>query len=324
MTGLVGIDGFSTPLWFALLAVILAVFGTYFWRARRRRRHVVRFANLPLLEQVAPTGSYRWRHVPPVLFLVAFVLLTVALAGPQAQAKVPRNRATVMLVIDVSPSMEATDIRPSRIKAAQGAAKDFVQNMTEGINLGLVTFGGSATVDVSPTTARKPVTDAIDNIKLQPATATGEAIAAALQAIQQFEKGLGGPSGAPPARIVLMSDGKQTAGRDEFAMAKQCKEGGIPISTISYGTSDGVVDLEGQQVPVPVDDESLHELADMSGGEFYKADTSDKLREIYQSLGEQIGYETQQTDVSKPFVALGALATITAAGAALLVSQRLP
>jgi Ca-activated chloride channel homolog len=320
----VGIDGFATPLWFILLAVVIAVFGTYLRLARGRKRHVVRFANLPLLEKIAPRRSTRWRHVPPALFLVAFVALTVALAGPMAQAKVPRNRATVVLVIDVSPSMDATDITPSRIKAAQSAAKDFVRNMTEGINLGLVTFGGSATVDVSPTTVRKPVTDAIDNIRLQPATATGEAIAAALQSVQQFEKGLGGPSGAPPARIVLMSDGKQTAGRDEYAMAKQCKDARIPISTISYGTLDGVVDLDGQQIPVPVDDDSLHQLADISGGDFYKADSSDKLRQIYQSLGEQIGYETQETDVSKPFIALGALLTLSAAGTALIVSQRIP
>ncbi|GAA3440349.1 hypothetical protein GCM10018954_099720 [Kutzneria kofuensis] len=213
LTGAVGIDGFASPVWFALLLGVAAVFGAYFWVSRRRRRHVVRFANMAVLDRVAPKRPNRLRMVPPVLFLVAFVALTAALAGPMAEAKVPRNRATVMLVIDVSPSMDATDIQPSRIKAAQAAAKSFVENMTGGVNLGLVTYGGSATVDVSPTTARKPVADAIDNIQLQPATATGEAIAAALQSIQQFERGLGGPAGAPPAQIVLMSDGKQTAGR---------------------------------------------------------------------------------------------------------------
>jgi len=280
--------------------------------------------NAPLLERVAPKRPTRWRIVPPILFLVAFLALTAALAGPMAEAKVPRNRATVMLVIDVSPSMDATDIQPSRIKAAQAAAKQFVEKMTGGVNLGLITYGGSATVDVSPTTARKPVTDAIDNIQLQPATATGEAIAAALQSIQQFERGLGGPAGAPPAQIVLMSDGKQTAGRDEFAMAKECKDAKIPINTISYGTLDGVVLLQNQEQPVPVDDDSLHQLADISGGQFFKADTSDKLNQIYASLGEQIGYETQESDVSKPFVALGAVLAVLGAAGALVLAQRLP
>jgi Ca-activated chloride channel family protein len=320
----VGIDGFASPVWFALLIGVGAVFGAYFWVSRRRRRHVVRFANMAVLDKVAPPKPSRWRAVPPILFLIAFVALTAALAGPMAEAKVPRNRATVMLVIDVSPSMDATDIQPSRIKAAQIAAKSFVEKMTGGVNLGLVTYGGSATVDVSPTTARKPVTDAIDNITLQPATATGEAIAAALQSIQQFERGLGGPAGAPPAQIVLMSDGKQTAGRDEFAMAKEAKDAKIPINTISYGTSDGVVMLQNQEVPVPVDDDSLHQLADISGGQFFKADTSDKLNQIYASLGQQIGYETQETDVSKPFVALGAVLTVLGAAGALVLSQRVP
>jgi Ca-activated chloride channel homolog len=320
----VGIDGFAAPVWFALLIGVGAVFGAYYWVNRRHRRHVVRFANMAVLDRVAPKRPSRWRSVPPILFLVGFVLLTVALAGPLAEAKVPRNRATVMLVIDVSPSMKATDIQPSRIKAAQIAARSFVQDMTGGVNLGLVTYGGSATVDVSPTTARQPVVDAIDNIQLQPATATGEAIAAALQSIQQFERGLGGPSGAPPAQIVLMSDGKQTAGRDEFAMAKQCEDAKIPISTISYGTSDGVVELQNQEVPVPVDDESLHQLADISGGQFFKADSSDKLNQIYASLGQQIGYETQETDVSKPFVAIGAVLAVVAAAGALILSQRVP
>ncbi|MBV8932230.1 MAG: VWA domain-containing protein [Kutzneria sp.] len=319
-----GIDGFAGPVWFALLAVLAAVVVVYVVLQRRGRRHVVRFANLAVLDRVAPARSARWRHVPPALFLVACVAFTVALAGPTAQAKVPRNRATVMLVIDVSPSMDATDIRPSRIKAAQAAAKSFVRNMTNGINLGLVTFGGSATVEVSPTTARTPVAEAIDNIKLQAATATGEALAAALQSITQFERGLGGPSQAPPAMIVLMSDGKQTAGRDEFTMAQQCRDANVPVSTISYGTSDGVVDLEGQQIPVPVDDDSLRQIADISGGQFYKADSSDKLRETYRSLGEQIGYETKETDASKPFAAFGALLALTAAGAGLIVSQRIP
>lgn len=316
------IDGFASPAWFVLLAAVAAVVVGYLLVQRRRKRHVLRFANLELLDRVAPARPGWPRHVPAVLFVVAFVLLTVGLAGPTAEAKIPRNRATVMLTVDVSLSMVSTDIQPSRIKAAQASAKSFVEHMTPGINLGLETFGGAATIDVSPTTDRHPVMAAIDAMKLQPSTATGDAIAAALQAIQSFGNVI--PGGPPPAVIVLMSDGKQTVGRDEFEMAQEAARQKIPVNTISFGTEDGTIELDGKEVPVPVDDDSLHKLADISGGQFFKADTSEKLQQIYDHLGEQIGYETTERDVSKPFFALGSLVAITAAGAALLISQRLP
>ncbi|KAA2252699.1 VWA domain-containing protein [Solihabitans fulvus] len=316
------IDGFLTPAWFALLAVVAAIVVGYVLAQRRRKRHVLRFANLDLLERVAPKRQ-RWpRHVPVALFAVAFILLVVGLAGPTAETKVPRNRATVMLTVDISNSMIATDIQPSRIKSAQASAKSFVQNMTPGVNLGLLTFGGSATVNVSPITDRKPVLDSIDAIKLLPGTATGDAIAAALQAVDQFGRII--PGGPPPAAIVLMSDGKQTVGRNEFDVAAEAAKQKIPIYAISFGTAGGVIDLEGQRIPVPVDDDALHQLADITNGQFFKADTDQKLQQIYDRLGQQIGYETVHREVSKPFFAIGALLCLVAAGSALLISQRLP
>jgi Ca-activated chloride channel family protein len=318
----VSIDGFATPWWFLVLLLVAAIVVGYLLVQRRRKRHVLRFANLSVLERVAPRSPGWRRHVPAALFVAAFVLLTVGLAGPTAEAKVPRNRATVMLVLDVSNSMVATDIQPSRIKAAQASAKSFVRNMTPGVNLGLETFGGSATINVSPATERQPVLDSIDAIKLLPGTATGDAIAAALQAISQFGRII--PGGPPPAAIVLMSDGKQTVGRSEFEAAKDAKAQKVPIYTISFGTLDGVIELEGQRIPVPVDDDSLHQLADDTDGQFFKADSNQKLQEVYDRLGEQIGYETTERDVSKPFFSFGALAAILAAGTALVISQRLP
>jgi Ca-activated chloride channel homolog len=280
---------------------------------------------------VVPKKPSRWRHIPAVVLVGALVLLTTAMAGPTAEQRVPRNRATVMLVIDVSLSMEATDVEPTRLRAAQDAAKDFVTGLTPGINLGLIAFAGTATVLVSPTTDREGVAKAIDNLRLAESTATGEAIFAALQAIDGFAQVISGVEGAPPARIVLMTDGKQTIPTDDgndprgaFTAARTAAEAKIPVSTISFGTESGEVTIEGKTQAVPVDDESMQEIARLSGGEFYRAATADQLHRVYDTLGEQIGYETKDADASRPWLMLGTLAALTAAGSALLIGQRLP
>jgi Ca-activated chloride channel family protein len=236
-----------------------------------------------------------------------------------------------MLVIDVSLSMEATDVRPTRLRAAQVAAKDFATGLTPGINLGLISFAGTATVQVSPTTDRAGVAAAIDNLKLAESTATGEAIFAALQSIEGFAQVISGVDGAPPARIVLMTDGKQTVPtgdgddpRGAFTAARAAAEQKIPVSTISFGTDDGEVMIDNKPQPVPVDDQSMQEIAKLSGGEFYKAATAAQLRRVYDTLGEQIGYETKDADASRPWLMLGTLAALLAAGSALVIGQRLP
>ncbi|TNC25403.1 VWA domain-containing protein [Amycolatopsis alkalitolerans] len=322
--------GFSAPWWFLLLLVVAAVVVGYVLAQRARRKRTMRFSNLALLEKVAPRAQGWPRHVPAALLIVSLLLLTVALAGPTAEQKVPRNRATVMLVIDVSLSMEATDVKPSRLKAAQDAATQFAQGLTPGINLGLVSFAGTATVLVAPTTERQSVVNAIGNLKLAQSTATGEGIYAALQAISGFSAVVGGAQGPPPARIVLMSDGKQTvpedlyAPRGAFTAAGEAKKEHVPISTISFGTSHGTVVIAGREVPVDVDDGSLQEVARLSGGDFYRAGSAEQLKEVYSDLGEQIGYEIKKADASRPWVVLGTLSLIAAAGGALFLGQRLP
>ncbi|MET8758627.1 VWA domain-containing protein [Lentzea sp. NPDC004782] len=318
-------SNFVAPWWFLLLVAVALLAAAYVLVQRMRRKRVLRFTNLELLEKVAPKRE-RWsRHVPAAFLLAALALLTVALAGPTSEQRVPRNRATVMLVIDVSLSMKATDVKPSRLEAAQVAAKSFVEGLTPGINLGLITFAGSATVLVAPTTDRAAVSQSIDGLKLAQSTATGDAIMAAMASIDSFGKVVGGAEGPPPARIVLMSDGKETVGtRKAFDAADDAKKAGIPISTISFGTEDGVVDIEGRQQAVPVDDDSMKEIAKLSGGEFFKAATAEELRRVYDTLGEQIGYEKKQADASKPWLMLGTLTAMFAAAAALLLGQRLP
>ncbi|ANZ42131.1 hypothetical protein BBK82_45570 [Lentzea guizhouensis] len=318
-------SNFVAPWWFLLLIAIGVLLAAYVVVQRMRRKRVLRFTNLELLEKVAPKRE-RWsRHVPAAFLLAALALLTVALAGPTSEQRVPRNRATVMLVVDVSLSMKATDVKPSRLEAAQVAAKSFAEGLTPGINLGLISFAGSATVLVAPTTDRAAVTQSIDGLKLAQSTATGDALVAAMASIDSFGKVVGGAEGPPPARIVLMTDGKETVGtRKAFDAAEDAKKAGIPISTISFGTEDGVVDIEGRQQAVPVDDESMKEIAKISGGEFFKAASAEELRRVYDTLGEQIGYEKKQADASKPWLMLGTLTAMFAAAAALLLGQRLP
>jgi Ca-activated chloride channel family protein len=263
-------------------------------------------------------------------------VLTIALAGPMAEARVPRNRATVVLVIDVSLSMQATDVEPSRLAAAQAAAKSFADQLTPGINLGLVSFAGTAAVLVSPTADREPIKRAVDGLKLSESTATGEAIFASLQSVETFSQALAGSAddGPPPARIVLMSDGKQTVPggvtpeeepRGSFTAARAAQEAGIPVSTISFGTEYGSIEINrGERTAVAVDDASMQRIAELSGGQFFTAATEEELREVYAELGEQIGYETRRVDTSRPWLAGGALLLVVGVGTGLALGRRLP
>jgi Ca-activated chloride channel family protein len=324
---------FTQPWWLLLLLVVAALVFAYWLMQRRKQRDTLKFSNLEVLDKVAPNRP-RWiRHVPTALVLVALLLLTVALAGPTAQAKVPRNRATVMLVIDVSLSMEASDVTPTRWQAAQVAAKGFADQLTPGINLGLISFAGTAAVLVPPTTDRASVKRAVDSMRLSESTATGEAILAALQSIQTFSSGLAGAgNGPPPARIVLMSDGKQTVPgpdgenepRGSFTAARKAAQDKVPVSTISFGTLFGHIVISGNNTPVPVDDESLHEIARISGGQFYTAASQQELQQVYGTLGEQIGYETRQVDVSRPWLIAGTLLAMLGLAGAFALGRRLP
>ncbi|MFF1614202.1 VWA domain-containing protein [Amycolatopsis sp. NPDC058278] len=324
------LTGFASPWWFLLLIAVAAVAVGYVLAQRARRKRTMRFANLDLLEKVAPKSQGWVRHLPAVLIVLSLLLLTVALAGPTAEQKVPRNRATVMLVIDVSLSMEATDVLPTRLQAAQEAATSFARNMTPGINLGLISFAGTATVLVNPTTDRNGVIKAIENLKLAQSTATGEGIFAALQSVESFSSVVGGADGPPPARIVLMSDGKQTvpedlyAARGGYTAAQAAKQAGVPISSISFGTTHGSVTIDDKPQPVSVDDESLREIARLSGGDFYKAASAEELKKVYADLGEQIGYELKDADASKPWLVVGTLILMLGAAASLFFGQRLP
>jgi Ca-activated chloride channel family protein len=324
------LTGFNHVWYFLFLFVVLGFVGLYLVTQLARRKRVLRFANMELLESVAPTRPNRWRHLPTILLVVSLLLFTVAMAGPTRDIRIPRNRAVVMLVIDVSQSMKATDIPPSRLAGAQEAAKQFTEELTPGINLGLVAYAGTATVLVSPTTNRDATKHTIDSLQVADRTATGEGIFTALQAISIVGAVIGGGDTPPPARIVLFSDGKETQPsnpdnpKGAYTAARTAKDQGIPISTISFGTPNGYVEMEGQRQPVPVDDETMKKVAQLSGGKAYNASSVAELKNVYANLQEQIGYESARGDASAGWLRLGALVLACAALAALLINRRLP
>jgi Ca-activated chloride channel family protein len=330
LLGTLSVSGFANGWFFLFLVVVVAMLAMYVVAQRARRRRVLRFANLELLQAVSPPQQRRWRHVPAALLVASLALLTTAMAGPTHDVRVPRNRAVVMLVIDVSESMVATDVAPNRLAAAKEAGKRFADELTPGINLGLVEFAGTATLLMSPTTDRDAVKASIDTLKAAERTATGEGIFTALQAIAATVGVLGGGDGPPPARIVLESDGKETvpadpdAPRGGFTAARAAKEQGVGVSTISFGTPDGTVALNGQDIPVPVDDSTLQKISEISGGQAFHAANLDQLNSVYATLQGIIGYETVRGDASAAWIRLGAVLLIAALLAAALLNRRLP
>ncbi|MDT4998027.1 MAG: Ca-activated chloride channel [Mycobacterium sp.] len=330
LLGPMTLSGFEHAWYFLFLLVVLAVVGLYVVVQMRRQKRMLRFANMELLESVAPKRSSRWRHLPAILLVVALTFLTVAMVGPTHDVRIPRNRAVVMLVIDVSQSMRATDVAPSRLVAAQEAAKQFADQLTPGINLGLIAFAGTATVLTSPSTNRAATKAAIDQLQLADRTATGEGIFTALQAIATVGAVMGGGDEPPPARIVLMSDGKETVPsnpenpKGAYTAARTAKDQGVPISTVSFGTPYGTVTINDQQQPVPVDSEMLKKIAELSGGNAYTASSLEQLKEVFTTLQEQIGYETTKGEASAGWLRIGALVLAFAALAALLLNRRLP
>ncbi|RZT14306.1 Ca-activated chloride channel family protein [Mycobacterium sp. BK558] len=330
LLGPMSLSGFEHPWFFLFFLVVLGLIGLYIVVQLSRQRRMLRFANMELLESVAPKRPSRLRHLPAILLILSLTFFTVAMAGPTHDVRIPRNRAVVMLVIDVSQSMRATDVAPNRLAAAQEAAKQFADQLTPGINLGLISYAGTATVLVSPTTNREATKNAIDKLQLADRTATGEGIFTALQAIATVGAVIGGGDEPPPARVVLMSDGKETVPsnpdnpKGAYTAARTAKDQGVPISTVSFGTPYGYVEINDQRQPVPVDDEMLKKIADLSGGDSFTASSLEQLKEVFTNLQEQIGYETIKGDASVGWLRLGALVLAGAALAALLINRRLP
>lgn len=315
-------------LWLLVGVGILAL--AYVAMLRRRRVYAARLASAHMLDSVLPDRPGWRRHGVAAVFLAAVTVFVLAFAQPARELLVPRERATVIVAIDVSLSMEAADVEPTRFIAAKDAANRFVAELPPTLNVGVVGFAGQASVLVSPTTDRAAALRAIDNLKLAESTAIGEAIFTSLDALAAAP-GDDGSGEIPPARIVLLSDGETTVGRPDVEAVQAAIAAGVPVSTIAFGTPSGTIIYDDPTTPeieqfiydVPVADENLRAIADATGGSFFSAESLAELDAVYDNIGSAIGFETQLGEISDWFVGAGLVLLMLASGLSLWWFQRL-
>jgi Ca-activated chloride channel homolog len=311
-----------------LLVLPIALLVGYLWAQRRRHTQVLRFTSVDLLDSVAPRRQGWQRHLPAAAMLLALVVLTLAFAEPAMAMRTPKDRATIMLTLDTSASMTATDVAPSRLAAIKTQASRFVEDLPSGIQVGLVSFDSSARLLVPPTTDRAQLTAAITALSVGPGTATAAGIRQSLDAIAAVPEGA---SGKPvPAAIVLMSDGTPTIGDGQLsateaaaAATQEARAKDVPIDTIAFGTSGGVVTIQGQDVPVPYDPEAMAQIAKDSGGRSFTAESADQLGSIYAQIGRDVAYTVQTRELTAAFAGVALMIAVLAAAGSLLWTQRL-
>jgi Ca-activated chloride channel family protein len=316
-------------LWLLLLVPLLVVL--YVLLQLRKSHYAVRFTNMALIDTVAPR-RVNWRqHVAVSLAMVTLGFGIVLFAQPSkvVTIKVPvQVRLPVVLTMDVSLSMGATDVLPSRLASAQRTAKQFIDELPARFEAGLVTFSREADVVVPPTQDNERVKQAIDQLTLDEYTATGEGIYAALDVIEQATDGVQRPSGddVPPGVIVLLGDGAQTVGRSDLQAARDAKEMDVPIYTVSLGTEDATIISEGQEIPVPAAVDELRQIAELSGGEAYVAESPEELLDAYRSLTQLVAYEerTERRDATSDYVGYLVILALVSTAAGLFVATRWP
>lgn len=314
-------------LW--VLAVVIALVLLYGFMQTRRKVYAARLASADLLDSVVPRRSGWRRHVASSVVLVALVVLSVGFAQPTRVVRVPRERATVIVAIDVSLSMEAGDVEPNRLQAAQDAAKTFIDELPPTLNVGIVGFAGTASVLLSPTTDRATAARVIDNLQLAESTAIGEAIFTSLDSLLSVPPDDSGERA--PARIVLLSDGVTTVGRPDQLAIQAAQSAQIPVSTIAFGTENGVIiyddpdteAIEAETIPVPVGGESLQQIAEGTGGAFFTAESVDELDTVYENIGSAIGFEDAEREITDWFIGAGLALLVAASFLSLLWFQRL-
>jgi Ca-activated chloride channel family protein len=298
---------FDWPLALVALAVLPVLVALYIDRDRRRVASQASFGNPNLLPNVVDRSPGRLRYLPPLTLLVALVFLIVGVARPHATVKVPREEATIILAIDVSRSMKANDVQPTRLDAARVAAKTFLDQVPDKFQVGVVTFATRAAVGVAPSTDRDLVNTSLDTLKPGEGTAIGDAVALSLR--------VGRPQGQgvkAPRAIVLISDGAQDGGRIKPAdAAQQAKRQGVPVYTVLVGTPDGVVqeNLPGglrRIIHVPPSPETLQQVASDSGGQFFRALDTNQLSKVYEDLGSRLGKRSEDREITDVFAALAA------------------
>jgi Ca-activated chloride channel family protein len=309
---------FQAPLFLLGLVVIPLALLALLAARRRPARYVIRFpAAATLAAVVGRTGRVR-RGIPPALLCLSLAGLVTALARPEATIAVPIEKASVMLVTDTSGSMNATDVTPTRLAAAQSAAVRFLDRVPKSLQTGLVAYADGPHTVLRPTQDREAIKTTVQALQASGGTATGDALASALNAL--------GKRGAksPPAAIVLLSDGASKTGRDPAEVAREAKAAGVPIYTVALGTADGIIQTQGQVLAVPPDPQALAEIASLSGGRAFAAEDANALDQVYETLGSRIGTKKEKREVSAGFAAVGLLLLGGAAFTSLRWRGRLP
>lgn len=309
---------FISPLGLlVLLAVPLALLA-HVAAGRRRRRYPVRFPAFATLAAVAaPEPRYR-RHVPFALLALAIAALAISLARPEKTVQVAVERASVVLVTDISRSMSATDVSPTRLEAARGAAESFLDKVPDELRVGLVAFSDSAQTLQTPTTDHAAVKRALDTLQPIAGTATGAGLGTALNDLK-VRAGDTAARGRPPAALVLLSDGSATDGAAADQVAEEAKRLRVPIYTVALGTPDGTIEIQGRTLRVPPDPDALERIATTSGGQAFRAEDSDQLDAVYDRLGSQIGTKPEKREITTTFAG----AALLLLGAAMVSSLRL-
>jgi Ca-activated chloride channel family protein len=311
---------FASPVYLLALLIIPAGVLLHAASIRRRRRFAVRLpATATLAGIVGPRSTWR-RRIPPALLALAVVALAVALARPERTVAVPIERASVALVIDGSRSMEATDVDPTRLDAAKSAANRFLDAVPSQLRVGLVGYSDTPHTVQAPSQDREATRLTIGSLEADGGTATGDALNVALQGLLNQKDARG--ARRPPAAIVLLSDGKTTAGQDPVAVARQAARARIPVYTVALGTPDGVVEGGpfGGTLAVPPDPVTLRRIARASGGQAFKVEDSAELDRVYKKLGSQVGTKREKREVTSGFAGIGLV--VLAAGALAAIRWR--
>lgn len=294
---------FQNPIFLPILILIPGLALLYVLAQRRRSTYAVRFTNLDLLASVVGRRPGIRRHLPTALFLLGLTALVLAAAGPVLNLEVARNRASVMLVIDVSGSMDATDVLPSRLDAARNAARTLIAQLPPSAEVGLVSFNTKATLQSQLTTNHDAISGALDNLHAGGGTAIGEGITAALDELARSVASTPEAS-RPPAIIVLLTDGSSNAGIDPQTAADNAKAAAVPVVTVGVGQRGKPTFVRGQQVE-GVDETVLQGIATATGGKYYYAEQSTQLSKIYSSLGSSFGWQFLRVDILVPMLVLG-------------------
>jgi Ca-activated chloride channel family protein len=322
---------FASPdrLWLLAGAAALAV--AYMVMQFRRRRDAAKFADPALLPFLVSGRAPWWRHAVAAVFAVGLVLATVAAAQPTVPGTAERQQATVIVAIDTSDSMKATDVSPSRLAAAVSEAKSFIEGLPSTFSVGIVSVDSNPKVVVAPSTDHQAVEVALDRLATSPGTALGEAIFTALNALPAGStptttpgsgSAAANPAKAPAARIVLLSDGKSTTGRSDEEAIAAAKAAQVPVSTIAIGTAHASVQSAGQTVDVPVDASALQAIAKGTDGKFFQAASADQLRTVYTDINSEVTVVATDKGVAEWFAAAALLLLLVASVTSMLRTGR--